>query len=202
MKENGKKTRLEEIGKTLLIKVFGSEINLRMKLSLSFLTSSLIFIIFAFIYHMNFNGDSVFTYISAVFFTLWLLILKEKDALDSVMWEFVRIVAFFWCFIGTTKYCVNICVYNQELSIIKMFLSCLGMFFCTYYLACKVTDIFGFVKKMFKQLKIKLFNSDAPATSKVRSLIENCMAFLASITAFAVAIKTITETIFQMVEYF
>ena len=72
------------------------------------------------------------------------------------------------------------------------------MLLCSFYLVAKFIDIFIFAKKVFKQIKEKLFNSVQPATSKAKALIENITTFLVSIAGLGVAIKAIIEPLINL----
>lgn len=77
-------------------------------------------------------------------------------------------------------------------------LSCVGIFISFLYLIAKFIDIFIWFKKIFKQVKEKLFNSVQPATSKAKALIENITAFLVSIAGLGIAIKAIIEPLINL----
>ena len=76
------------------------------------------------------------------------------------------------------------------------------MFFCIFYFVSKVSDIFDFMKKLFYKIKNKIYNNAAPATSKWKILIENITTFLVTIGGLTLAIKTIADSLFQIINSF
>lgn len=81
-------------------------------------------------------------------------------------------------------------------------LSCVGLFFCVFYFISKLADIVELIRKGFRQIKIKLFNTANPATTKFKALIENITAFLVAVGGLTVAVKVIAESLFQVLGYF
>ena len=56
------------------------------------------------------------------------------------------------------------------------------------------------MKKVFKYIKSKIFGSEQPTTSKIKSLIENLTTFLVTVAGLGVAIKTLVEPFFNLIK--
>lgn len=183
--------------------IFGTRKNIPFKLSLSSLVTSIIFLTLEFVSLKNYNeSNDFFIYSSTFFFTIWLITAKGIDSAGNFFLELGRLFSFFIIFILSLGFCITFNNYHGIKLCIFVALSFLGLFCCSLYFVSKLSDIFDFMKDLFKQIKIKLFNSDKPATTKTNALIENTTAFLASIGGLTVAIKTITESISQVLSYF
>lgn len=78
----------------------------------------------------------------------------------------------------------------------------MGVFVSCIYFISKINDIFNYIKLIIKRLKIKVFNTDKPTSTGYKALLENITVFLVSIGGFCVAIKTIFQSIFQIIDLF
>ena len=187
---------MKEKIKIIIKIIWGTENNLLLKLNLSFLFAGILFFAFAFMFQKEYPSQPTmtFSYISGVLLAIWLITLETKDKPMEIIREFIRLIIFFFILTYSLFFCVNLCVkYNGFSLILFSILSCIGILSCLFYLIAKFIDIFNFTKKIFKQIKEKLFNSVQPATSKAKALIENITAFLISIAGLGIAIKTIIE---------
>lgn len=190
----------EKIKKLIKI-IFGTENNILLKLDCSFFISAILFLIFSlFIQKQNsIQAYTMFLYISAILFGFWLAFIGNSHSVQELFKELFRLYIFFIVLIFSLDFCINSCinVYGTEL-LIKAILSCIGIISCSFYLIAKFIDIFLFTKKVFTQIKEKLFNSVQPATSKAKALIENITAFLVSIAGLGIAIKAIIEPLINL----
>lgn len=192
---------MKNIIKNIFINVFGTQENIMLKINISCFIISFIFSVFAFAYQSTFGAECYFTFISAIFFSIWIVLTKGVDSLQALGLEALRVLLFLFAFAYSFSYSLEYVVNNKSVSLVLLLLSVLGIVFCVIYLVCKMIDILNFVKKIFVEIKIKLFNTDKPASNKVKALIENSTAFLVAIGGFAIAIKTIVETIYQVMGY-
>lgn len=188
--------------KNMFKSILGTHNITMFKLSISSLVTSCILFIFALLYQGSNNETNIFTYASALFFVLWLITTKGFDNTEKLCYEFVRLIFFFGIFIYSINYFAKCNNYHGLQLYLFFTLSCIGLFLCSYYFISKLSDIFNFIRNLFEQFKSKLFYSKRPETSKLKSFIENITAFLVSVGGFAIAFKTITESIFQILEYF
>lgn len=187
--------------KKIINKIFGTKNNIWLKANLSCFFTGALFCIFALMFEKEYPSQPtmVFSYISGLLLAIWLITLESKDKPRIIIIESIRLMAFFCILVYSLNFCINFSVeYNGFLLILFSILSCIGILLCSFYLIAKFIDIFYFVKKVFKQIKEKLFNSAQPATSKAKALIENITAFLVSIAGLGIAIRTIIEPLINL----
>lgn len=182
--------------------IFGSDDSILFKMSCSLFIMA---ITFAFLGILSFEKQgsyNIFTIISALVFSIWLIIVQGADSVWKFVTELFRLFIFFLIFIFSLYPCLNYALANASVNIILVCLSCLGLLMCAYYFTSKAIAIINFIKKIFTIIKAKLFNTTDPAPNKIKALIENVTAFLVAIGGLTVAIKVITESIFQVINYF
>lgn len=192
---------MKENIKNVIKKLFGTENNLFIKINLSCFFTGTLFCIFALMFQKEYPSQHaiIFTYISAILLAIWMITLETKDKPWKIITEVFRLIIFFFILYPSLNFCINLSVnYSGFLLLLFSILSCIGILFCSFYLIAKFIDIFLFTKKIFKQIKEKLFNSVQPATSKAKALIENITAFLISIAGLGIAIKTIIEPLINL----
>ncbi len=180
--------------------IFGTDENILFKLNISILISIAIFTLFSFLLSKGTFQANFFTLVSTVLLCIWIILTRGGDTFEKFAYETVRLFAFLLILLFSLDACYSF--YSSKNKVIIAIFIILGILFCSYYFVSKLSDIFDFVKRIFLNIKIKLFNSKEPATSKTKSLIENVTAFLVSIGALAIAIRTITDTIFQIINSF
>lgn len=193
---------MKEKLKKIFSSIFGTQENIMIKINISCFIASVIFFMFAFTYQTDYGKESYFTFISAFFFAMWIILTGGVDSLGTLASGTTRLFCFLCIFVGSFSYSLQYVVNDKEISLLRLGVSVVGIVLCITYVVCKMVDIFNFVKKLFGQIKLKLFNTDKPATNKAKALIENSTAFMIAIGGFAIAIKTIVETIYQIMEYF
>jgi len=190
----------EKIEKIIKI-IFGTQDNLLLKLNCSFFISAILFLIFSIIIREQNNPQAYNTFlnISATLFGSWLAILQDNHSIFGIFKELIRLLIFFITLIFSLHFCISSSINLHGIYLtIGSIASCIGIIICSFYLTAKFIDIFVLVKKVFKQIKQKLFNSVQPATSKAKALIENITAFLVSIAGLGIAIKTIIEPLIKL----
>jgi len=183
--------------------IFGTDDNIHFYISSAFLTTALLFLILSAITaETNPNSTEIFSYISSTCFAMWMTLVHGYNSLKNFTIEFMRLLIFFYTFIRSLYTCLQFSLDYYSVPISTIIFSAFGLFLCLCYFIAKLTSIFNLVKNLFNQIKAKLFNSDNPAPSKAKALIENVTAFLVSISALTVAIKSIAEPILQILERF
>ena len=179
----------------------GSLSNITLKLNCSFFISAILFLIFSvFVKEQNnIQAYNIFLGISSLLFGFWLSFLPPYDSMWGFSQELIRLFIIFIILIPSLNFCIksSISLHGVEL-IVKSIFSCICIIISCFYLISKFIDIFIWFKKIFKQIKEKLFNSVQPATSKAKALIENITAFLISIAGLGIAIKTIIEPLINL----
>lgn len=188
--------------KKILKAITGNQNITTHKLGISSLITAFILSFFIFLIQDSYVYIQLFTIGPSLFFVLWIIFIKGANTLDKIANELMRLFTFFTILIYSVNFFIQYQKYNGFQLYLYYILSCIGLFICSYYLVSKLMDIYDFIKNIFKDIKTKIFNSDKPATSKGKALIENVTAFLVSIGALTIAFKTITESIFQILEYF
>lgn len=192
---------MKEKIKNIINKIFGTKNSIWLKANLSCFFTGALFCIFALMFQKEYPSQPaiIFTYISAILLAIWMITLETKDKPWKIITEVFRLIIFFFILYPSLNFCINLSVnYSGFLLLLFSILSCIGILFCSFYLIAKFIDIFLFTKKIFKQIKEKLFNSVQPATSKAKALIENITAFLISIAGLGIAIKTIIEPLINL----
>lgn len=192
---------MKEIIKKIIRVIFGTQNNLFIKMNLSCFFTGVLFCIFALMLQEEYPSQptTIFSNISGFLLGTWLITLETKDKPSKIIGEVFRLIIFFFILYPSLNFCINLSInYSGFLLLLFSILSCIGILFCSFYLIAKFIDIFLFTKKIFKQIKEKLFNSVQPATSKAKALIENITAFLVSIAGLGIAIKTIIEPLINL----
>lgn len=180
--------------------IFGSDNSIFFKMSCSLFIMAITFAILGI---LSYEGsDNTFTIISSVVFSIWLNIVQGADSVEKFVYELIRLSIFFLIFILSLCVCLSYALDNTSANVILVYLSCFGLLICIYYFISKTISIINFIKKIFSKIKAKLFNSPSPAPNKIKALIENVTAFLVAVGGLTVAIKVITESIFQVLDYF
>lgn len=186
---------------TIIKYIFGTQNNILLKLNISLFISAILFYIFAILIKDQSNPEpyNTFIYISSILFFIWMLFAQYNNSIRELMFEIVRLITFFCILVFSLNFCINTSIGLSGVRLISCsILSCIGIIGCSFYLTSKFIDIFALVKKIFTQIKQKLFDSDQPSTSKIKSLIENITAFLVSIAGLGVAIKAIIEPLINL----
>lgn len=194
--------KIKEIVKKTFNLIFDVQNNIMFILSSSFLITAVIFILLALISQENRNASTVFTYISGFLLSIWINLVQESDSAQKFISGLARLYVFFIIFIFSLYNCLVFAIEYNSQNILKIIMSSIGLLLCSIYFVSRLMNIFNFVKRMFAQIKMKLFNTTNPATTKAKALIENITAFLVAIGGLTVAIKVITESIFQVMDYF
>lgn len=182
--------------KKIFLIIYGSNKNIFFGVSVASLITSIILTIFMFLFQSNKVASLFFTYAAASFFAIWLILTRGIDSTEKLGHELIRLVFFLIVFIASLS-----CLLQIDKHYIKKTFACLGLFSSCIYFVFKLNDIFSFVKSIFNQLKIKLFNTDKPTSTGIKSVIENITVFLVSIGGFFIALKTIIETVLQISKY-
>ena len=188
--------------KKILKKIYGFDKHIMFKFSISCLIMSIIMSVFIWIYKDETDFANYFTYVSAIFFSLWVIFTKGIDSLEKFLYEFVRLVIFITLFMSSVVFLLMLTSFTKPVGMIIMVLACMGVFVSCIYFTSKINDIFNYIKLIIKRLKIKVFNTDKPSSTGYKALLENITVFLVSIGGFCVAIKTIFQSIFQIIDIF
>lgn len=192
-----------DVLKKIIKIVFGVESNIEFKFSCAAFITGIIFFLFACISQENTFAMKMFTYLSAINFSLWLIITKGADSTTLFLYELVRLIIFFTIFLLSLYVCLSF-LSNQQtncFSVLTIILSSIGLLGCSFYFVSHFINTFNFIKKIFQQVKTTLFNTENNVTNKIKALIENITAFLVTIGGLTVAIKVIAESVFQVLNY-
>lgn len=187
--------------KKIINVIFGNSNNLFIKFSSASFITAIIFFVLAFISPENSVAMNTFIVLSGLFFSIWLVFTQGSNSGAKILSEIVRLFMFFIIFIYSLYYCIQF-VLGEDSNMLGVILSCVGLFFCVFYFISKLADIVELIRKGFRQIKIKLFNTANPATTKFKALIENITAFLVAVGGLTVAVKVIAESLFQVLGYF
>lgn len=193
---------MKTIIKKLLEIAYGSQDIVKSNMGIASLVTGIIFAILIYFQEPKSDENILFIYISATSFCLWLIFVHGANTFEKILMGLTRLIFFFTIFIFSIALCLSMDSFSKMEIYFWGCLSFIGILTSSIYFVSKFNDIFDFIKKLFYEIKSKLFNSDKPATSKPKALIENITAFLVSIGSLAIAIKVITESIFQILDYF
>ena len=182
--------------------IFGSDDSIFFKMSCSTFIIAIIFAILGFLSYNNHDSAITFTIIAGFFFSIWISIAQGVNSAISFLYELFRLLIFFSFLLLALYVCLKYALDNTSVNVIFVYLSCLALFMCIYYFISKAITIINYFKKLFAKIKTKLYNTTDPSPNKLKALIENVTAFLVAIGGLTVAIKVITESIFQVMNYF
>lgn len=178
--------------------LFGTKKNISFKLRLSLFIASIIFLCLSLLFQTNTTIFLIFNFAYALSILFcFLLIVVTKNA-KNLIFESIRFAFFFVFFILSFAFIVHIFSFNGFFLYFGSLFSCIGIIYCSVYLICKFSDIYDFFKKIFMYIKIKLYDTTEPPTSKAKAFIENITALLASIIALSVTVQTIANTIINL----
>lgn len=200
IKQRNKVTMKEKI-KKLFTFICGTEDNIFFKLTLSFLTISIIF----FLFMIKAPRDSIeLTFFTIAFdfsFALWLIMAKGADSASKFATELAKLIIFLGFFLFSIYFFYFFSFYRGFRLAIFAFLACMGLFISVLYFISSFITIFKFIKNVFFQFKNKLFDSAHSVEQKTKSLtsfILNISAFLAAIGGLTLAIKGIIEPLINI----
>lgn len=193
------KIKIKKIIKT----IFGTENYILLKFSLSCFFTGILFFALA-LYFQNDNTTQptmTFTYISGILLAIWLITIENRDSAWEIIKELFRLIISFIFLIFSLNFCLNQSKHLIGFKLVFLStLSCIFILLCLFYLISKFVDILKSIKLAVKHFKNKLFGSEKPTTSKIKSLIENITAFLVTIAGLGVAIKTIVEPLLNLIK--
>lgn len=182
--------------------IFGSDDSIMFKITCSLFITTIIFLILMILSYENQDSAITFAIITGMLWSAWMNIVQGADSVVKFIIELLRFFAYFIILFFSLYTCLNYALDNTSVNTIYVYFSCFGLLLCTYYFTSKIINIIRFIKKMFTYIKAKLYNTTDPAPNKIKALIENVTAFLVAIGGLTVAIKVITESIFQVMNYF
>ena len=169
------KIKIKKIIKT----IFGTENYILLKFSLSCFFTGILFFALA-LYFQNDNTTQptmTFTYISGILLAIWLITIENRDSAWEIIKELFRLIISFIFLIFSLNFCLNQSKHLIGFKLVFLStLSCIFILLCLFYLISKFVDILKSIKLAVKHFKNKLFGSEKPTTSKIKSLIENITA--------------------------
>lgn len=193
---------MKESVKKIFKAIFYDKNSVILKLNISLFITAIIFSIFALLSQEISGSSFILTIISAFYFSIWLILIKGSNSIQKFLFELSLLYIFFVILLLSIYGCLNFILNYNSSNIIVIIASSLGLFCCIFYLTSKLIIIFSLIKKVFTQIKLRLYNTNNPAPTKIKTLIENITAFLAALGALTIAIRVIVESIFQIISYF
>ena len=193
---------IDKIKKIIKI-IFGTENNILLKFSLSCFFTGILFFILAVYFQTDTNTQPsmTFTYISGILLAIWIISIENRTSIMEIIKELIRLIVSFVVLIFSLHFCLNQSKNLTGLALIfRSILACIFILICIFYLISKFIDIIKSMKKVFKYIKSKIFGSEQPTTSKIKSLIENLTTFLVTVAGLGVAIKTLVEPFFNLIK--
>jgi len=193
---------IDKIKKIIKI-IFGTENNILLKFSLSCFFTGILFFILAVYFQTDTNTQPsmTFTYISGILLAIWIISIENRTSIMEIIKELIRLIVSFVVLIFSLHFCLNQSKNLTGLALtFQSILACICILICIFYLISKFIDIIKSMKKVFKYIKSKIFGSEQPTTSKIKSLIENLTTFLVTVAGLGVAIKTLVEPFFNLIK--
>lgn len=190
---------LKKIIKTtgkLLKKILMTQNNIFLKFKVSLLVTSPLIYTLAVTFQKDSNPEAanIFEIISGILLFLFYVLVQNNESVVGLINGFVYSTVIFIILIYSLNFSVNTNVnYHGFQLIFYSIVACAGLLLFTFFLISKFIDIYNFICNLFNQLKEKLFNSPAPNTSKLNTLIEHITALFATIGSLTLAIKAIVE---------
>ncbi len=172
------------------------------KLKCTLFITAIIFFILTILSNQNSNSSTTFNFISGILWSIWLEIVQYTNSIKKFFLELFRFCIFLIIFSLSLYYCFIYIVDSTLVNTICVYLSCFGIFLSTFYFISKIISMIIFFKKITSIIITKLYNTSDLVPNKIKALIENVTAFLVAIGGLLIAIKVITESIFQLMNYF
>lgn len=191
---------MKEKIKNWLFIIFGIKENIFLTIVITCFGSALFFAIISYIYAQTLNSTDMnfFGLASSVTFSMWIILAYGGDGFKNFMHELIRFVVFFFLFGVSIIICGNFYSYNGISRYLLGGLACFIIVVFIFYLITKLSGIFKLTLKVFNLIKYRLFNSIPSATTRLAATVENITVFLVSIIGLLVAMNTIINTAFQM----
>ncbi len=127
--------------------LFGTKDNITFKISLSSLTTSIIFLILSVLYKDNSTILNLLIFLCELFFAIWIVTAKGVNTAQHFAYELLRLIVFFVFLCVVFNFFVNISNYTGFVLYIRTLAACFIIFLCSFYLVTKFSDIFDFFKK-------------------------------------------------------
>jgi len=186
--------------KKIIKKIWGTETNILIKFNLSCFFTGILFYLLA--SYDTSNANIIFSYITELLLYIWIITLLMIDSKKEIQKRIIRLTIFFVVLI-LSIFCIIKCTNLKGYKIILFaIIACIGLLSFFFYFISKFIDIFKTSVKLYKKFKNRLFDSVEPATSKMKSFIENITAFLVSIVGLGIAIKAIIGPLIDLINSF
>ncbi len=181
--------------------IWGTTENLKLKINISLFFTSIVLSALALLYDPSSTACEYLMYAATFFMVTWVISTNNEASAAKLCEEFFRLIVFLIVLLFSLQLSLSLSYYGNSGIFIGILFTCLGIFYCIFYIVSKLSDILSLIHELFKKIKMHLFNSTQSATNKFTALIENITAFLVTVGALTIAIKTIVETTFQIAEY-
>lgn len=179
---------------------FGTDENISFTLACAFFFTGTLLTLFAITFNQGSREFLALIYPSSLCFYLCLLIGQGYDKFYKLLWEIMRFIFFLIFLLGALLIFLNLEKYNDIRFYVSITVMVILILFCFYYLVVKTKSIFRLLKKIFFQIRNKLFSINH-SSSGIKKIIENLTSFLLLIAGLLVAAKSIFETFNQIVQY-
>ena len=178
--------KLVNILKKYYLSFINNENNLRVKLNISFFLTAIL--LYSMLFLRGINNKNIYAntieVISAVYFSLWLVTVKNLDATYNVILELVYVFIFLCCLVFSLNFWYMTTSVNF-VSSFKIFLplalvASITTLWCMYFITSRFLIITSTIRLMFRSFKSKLYDNGKERKENPSLLIvaiENITAF-------------------------
>lgn len=187
--------------KKLIKLVFGSDKDIRSTFGISLFFTGLCLSLFTFMFETNSRESIFLIYASAICFFLWLFITYGSEIADKLILTLVRVLLSLLFLSIALSIFLKLETYNNSFSFyLNAVIMIILLLICAYYYVSKAKWILSLMKKMYIQIKDKLFFNKTE--NKFKLAVENTTAFLVSLSGLIIAVGSIVTAIMQLSSVF
>lgn len=191
--------------KKVIKSIFGTSNNLHMKTLITLLSTSMIFIMLGAMVTEERNPQMYLTFLvtGAVLFSIFIIVIDGPDTANAIIFEIIR---FFLASVGlifSLNFYVNdsMIMTGWKATVICLLLMPVLLASMFYWIS-KALDILKALKKIFMEIKNRLFDENGSSrnkTEKIQKMLENATAFILTLVGFSVAVNQIMEPLINFI---
>lgn len=182
--------------KKLIKLFFGSDKDIRSTFGISLFFTGLCLSLFAFMFETNSRESIFLIYASSICFFLWILMTQGVKTADKCIVELIRVVFVLFFLSCSLSISLKLKTYNSLSFYAHATIMTILLLICAYYFVSKIKWFLLFIKRMYFQIKNKLFPNKTE--NRLKMAVENATAFLASLSGLIIAVGTIITAIIQV----
>lgn len=184
--------------------VFGNDKDIASTFGVSCFITGICLSLFTFMFKINSRESTFLIYTSSMCFFLWILITQGVKigikTVDKFVVELIRALFALLILSYSLSISLKLKTYNDLSFYSHAIIMAIFLLICVYYFVTKTKWFLSFIKKIFFQIKDKLFSKKTE--NKFKIAIENTTAFLVSLSGLIIAVGTIITAIIQFSSVF